>query len=502
MPHLFTRFIALVASCLLSAFCIASSAYADDSTLRQVGLGAIHLSPKSADDTSTPTPDPTYETAAMRAQAAPTNQWYSSVIFSRWSEPIHAHPATYLAGANGFEVGYPVQTPTPEDKASRIDIVYPHRAALTLAPAGFTPVDARLAGHGDFSATIALGYQSGNSLQATVVHGSPFSYYTLSAGDLRVQLAKGAVPCAGIVLEQVLCVHALERDFAVFAAADAHWSGRDSASPVLQFGASGRFFSVAVLPDHSPATLAEFKKHAFAFIVDTLVDWHYEPATSLVQTSFTTKIESRAEGQRVPLLGLYPHQARATQADLSHGFRYASVRGPILTLADTHFSITHPYHGILPFWGGTQQEADRERLQSVLVGDAAKARNLFVSQQGSGTYWYGKALSATAQLMCVAEQEGKSELRDTLLKALEGRLETWFKGNSSSYFTQDARIGTVVGSYDEYGSITHINDHHFHYGYWLNAAAQVALRDPAWAQQNRWGGMVDLLVADIATWTQ
>ena len=29
--------------------------------------------------------------------------------------------------------------------------------------------------------------------------------------------------------------------------------------------------------------------------------------------------------------------------------------------------------------------------------------------------------------------------------------------------------------------------------------AEIAMRDPAWAAKERWGGMVDLLVADIAT---
>ena len=485
---------------LLFTISLSQAALADDSPVRKVGLGSIHLtSEKSLFGGMPQTPDPTYETKEMRAQATPTNQWYSSVIFTHWSEPIHAHPATYKAGPDGFEVGYPVETPTPEDHASRIDIVFPHRAALTLSSVNFTPEDARLAGHGDFSATISMGDKSGNALLATVVHGSPFSYYTLTTGDLKVHLAKGSVSCGAQNDDQILCVHVLNRDFAVFVPADSHWVSRETENPVLQFGASGRFFSVAVLPDNKPETIAVFRKHAYAFIVNTNVDWHYDQALSRVKTIFTAQVESKAEGQDVPILGLYPHQARATDADLSHAFNYQSVRGPIRAISSAHFSMTNTYHGILPFWGGMQDAADRERLSSVLVGDAAKARNLFTNQYGSGTYWYGKALSATAQLMCVAEQEGKSEMRDSLLKSLEGRLEAWFKGDGSSQFIQDARIGTVVGSSDEYGSITHINDHHFHYGYWVNAAAQVALRDPEWAKKNHWGGMVDLLVSDIAT---
>jgi endoglucanase Acf2 len=43
-----------------------------------------------------------------------------------------------------------------------------------------------------------------------------------------------------------------------------------------------------------------------------------------------------------------------------------------------------------------------------------------------------------------------------------------------------------------------MNDHHFHYGYWVMAAAHVALRDPDWASQEKWGGMVGKIIADIA----
>ncbi|MEY4728871.1 MAG: hypothetical protein RL020_29 [Pseudomonadota bacterium] len=492
------------ALCLALAGCLAtfSLAQADETQTRAIGLGSVRSAPKSGlFSTSVPqTPTAHYRTAAMLKQAAPTNQWYSSVMFTRWSEPIHAHPATYRASENGFEIGYPVETPVAEGGGSRIDISFPHRAALTLAPTGFVPLDARLVGRGDFSANISMGDASGNALQATVVHGSPLSYYTLSAGDLRINLAKGAVACSTTIDPQVLCVRALQREFAVFAPKDARWIDIDSEAPSLQFGPSGRFFSVAVLPDNKAETLAEFKRHAYAFITSTTVDWRYDQASSQVHTRFIATVESRAESQTTSILGLYPHQSRATKADLSQSYRYASVRGAIQTIASNEFSTTYRYNGVLPYWGGLQNAADKERLANVLVGDAARSRNMFSKQQGGGTYWHGKAFSALAQLMCVAEQNGDTALSKRLLTTLKERLELWFKGEGSSYFIQDnARIGTVIGSHDEFGSISHINDHHFHYGYWLNVAAQIALRDPEWVRNERWGGMVNLLVADIAT---
>jgi endoglucanase Acf2 len=149
-------------------------------------------------------------------------------------------------------------------------------------------------------------------------------------------------------------------------------------------------------------------------------------------------------------------------------------------------------------WGGLQEPANKESVDSLLVGDRAKAPQLF-GKMGRGTYWVGKGLGATAQLMSVAEAAGDMKMRDDLLELLKSRLESWFDGKRSTYFVQDSRLGTYVGVPQEYNSINAMNDHHFHYGYWVKAAAHVALRDPDWASQQKWGGMVEKIIADIAT---
>jgi hypothetical protein len=86
-----------------------------------------------------------------------------------------------------------------------------------------------------------------------------------------------------------------------------------------------------------------------------------------------------------------------------------------------------------------------------------------------------------------------------LLSSLKSRLELWFDGRHAQHFTYDPTLGTLFGFPQEYGSVTQINDHHFHYGYWLQAAAAIGLRDPQWISGERWGGMVRELLKDIVT---
>ena len=131
--------------------------------------------------------------------------------------------------------------------------------------------------------------------------------------------------------------------------------------------------------------------------------------------------------------------------------------------------------------------------------DLRNARRMML-EVGTGPYWQGKGLQRIVKLMDVVEQQGELEARDELLKLLRARVESWFSGESrKTYFHYDKAVGTVVAYPEEYFSVQQLNDHHFHYGYWIRAVAEIALRDPAWAAREQWGGMVDLLVADIAT---
>ncbi len=119
---------------------------------------------------------------------------------------------------------------------------------------------------------------------------------------------------------------------------------------------------------------------------------------------------------------------------------------------------------------------------------------------GWGPYWQGKGLQRITQLMSVADTQGEEDIRDKLLDLTKERMEEWLSGNSNkTYFHYNSDIGTVLSYPEEYDAVKNINDHHFHYGYWIRAASDIALRDPKWAKPENWGGMIDLLVEDIAT---
>jgi endoglucanase Acf2 len=481
-------------ACLLLASANLASAATPDVTL---GLGGYYTKLKGGDGTL---PVAEFVTGEAAGKAAPTNQWYSSVMFQRWSQPLHAHPMTYRATEEGFELGLPKKRFADVDGS--LELSYPHVAAIVVAPKGFTPKDARLSKFSDWLVQVRKAARAGESLTATVLHGSPFSYYEISTGDVRFRLAaRDAVlsdPTQAGGNPRVAAITIAGQSYAIFAPAGASWEWAQPTELVLRLPAAARYFSVAGLPDASDATLRDFLAVAYAFPTETRVEWAYDEPASKVRSMFRVQTVAKEGENLTTLMGLYPHQWSSVVSEHPSKYGYDTVRGRIRLVPGNSFTLERTYHGFVPQWAGLQDPAAKESVASLLVGDRAKAPQLF-GKMGRGTYWVGKGLGATAQLMSVAEAEGNSKLSDELLERLKDRLESWFEGRGSTYFVQDSRLGTFVGVPQEYNSINAMNDHHFHYGYWVMAAAYVALKDPEWASQQKWGGMVGKIISDIAT---
>jgi endoglucanase Acf2 len=494
---------ARAAACLvaLSVAVIAPAAIAGSAI--SLGQGTYYTQPKgglfSAGESP---PSASYRSGMAATRAAPTNQWYSSVMFQRWSQPLYTQPMAYRAVESGFEISRPGKRLNVTERGLRVTLESLHAPEVTVEPVSFKPQDARLSGFSDWLAEVSMASTEGDVLKATVLHGSPFSYYECSTGDVRFSLVAApqvlSSPTDPARDPRVASFKVDGHAYAIFAPTGATWDWSNPTELVLHLPASRRYFSVAGLPDDREATLSDFLGLAYAFPTDTRVEWTYDQRASALRSTFSVATVAREGKNLTTFMGLYPHQWTSTTASPASTYEYDSVRGPIRLIAGNSFTVERAWRGIMPTWAGLQEPGNSKGVDSLLVGDLAKSDQLFKTQ-GRGTYWYGKGLGAVAQLMSVAEAQGQTKTRNKLLEQLKERLEYWFDGKHNSYFVQDSTLGTFVGLPQDYGSVSAMNDHHFHYGYWLMAAAHVALRDPAWAAEDQWGGMVGKIAADIAT---
>ncbi|CAI5532835.1 unnamed protein product [Closterium sp. Naga37s-1] len=123
-----------------------------------------------------------------------------------------------------------------------------------------------------------------------------------------------------------------------------------------------------------------------------------------------------------------------------------------------------------------------DELRATLKQDVASLPPLF----STSTYSFGKAAGRAARLALIAKQVQDEDSLAAVLPPLRTALSAWldgtFPGNRLLYGPTWGGMVSEAGSRDQGVDFraAMYNDHHFHYGYFIYAAATVAKFDPAW----------------------
>jgi endoglucanase Acf2 len=495
MTPTFTRRPALWAAWAAAALAVLGCALPVAAQPVKLGEGTYFLAPKSGDKA---VPRAPFRTEAMLQRAAPTSQWYSTLAFNPKPEAIFVQPITVKATPAGLEFALPSKEAVTSVRQD-VEIRYPHRDPLLIAPTAFEPGTAKLANADDWSIDISMA-RGADDMRTTVARGNPYAAIQVTRGDLRVRL-----PAAGQRLHaeadpRALALKVGAKTYALFGPTGVKWEAVSPTEWLARLPAGAGYLSVAALPDDKAETLALFARHAYAFIKQTRVEWRYDEAASQVETTFKATTQVMEGPDNGPLLGLYPHQwFRNASVEGKLGPAFDTVRGQVRLLAASQFKTTLRYNGFVPHWPAVAASPRLGDLKDLMERDLSTAgREL--QRIGKSAYWAGKGLQRTMKLAELYEQQGDNAKRDRLLDLLKKRAEDWLGGNSDRGYVQVDKAMGVVSIYpDEFFAVGEINDHHFWYGYFIRTAAEVALRDPAWIAKDRWGGMIELLIADIAT---
>lgn len=424
-----------------------------------------------------------------------TNSWWSSLIWqyfpdNPYSENLFAHPIAAHAFADGLGISYPTHTAlnneyhqhyTPED--------------LRVGLAGLNAPDTRVADYSDWAVT-ARWQDGGTQLEATLGHGLPFVYFTSNGGTAQVSIPAGF---EGVWYNQngVLGITVNSHHYGIFAPSSTNWNS----SPPFQANLNGQnYFSVAILPDNSLATLEFYRQHAYAFVTNTEVSWNYDQANANLQTNYvaTTQLKESGNGNvNRPLMALYRHQWINSPTPTT-SYTYTSPRGEMKVVDSNTFSTDMRFNGVLPALpnAGTYNQAQLYGYVNDVYNDV-----LANPIQPSDTYWGGKAVGRLTALVPIAEQVGHTAARDEFLAQMKGLTEDWLDaddGKASLLYYNDT-WDTVIGYPASFFADTQMNDHHFHWGYWIMAASTIAQYDPAWASESQWGGMINLMIRDAAS---
>ena len=427
---------------------------------------------------------------AGNTDPVPTCSWWSSLVWDFGNSgpsgfPLFAWPLGYRPSNQGMDLGLPS---VKAISAYEYHWEFVYGAAgempLRIGPVGMTSPDLQVVGWGDWTVTIR--WTSGSiSMDATIGMGIPMAWFASTGSQLEITPATGSGLQIWRNSGNELGLRVFGKEYLFFGPTGTTWNG---ASPFRTSTAGP--ITLAVVPDTSPATLDRFRNRAAP--VDSRVSWSYQDTTATLTTTYSLTVPP---GGELPPLALFPHQWLHTTSITTDA--YDSPRGRMKLADGGSFTTTMKFPGLVPHLPPPINDTSfsSTTLNTYLEQVADEA-----IPSGADTYWAGKAMGKLACLVPVARQMGRHDLANTWLTRIQASLQDWLDGQEPNLFRYDRTWSSLYGFPAGYESNGYLQDHHFHWGYFLQAAALVARENPSWVVQ--YGPAVEMLIRDTANWNR
>ncbi len=151
-------------------------------------------------------------------------------------------------------------------------------------------------------------------------------------------------------------------------------------------------------------------------------------------------------------------------------------------------SLTFTYHGHKDFWDGNPWLGNSslpQTLESTFDAQIIADLSNPITINNSDPYSGGKEIAKYALLALYADLRNLSTERTTALQAIETSLDLWLSESNANpliYETSYGGLCTQDGINNPSSNFGEgwYNDHHFHWGYWIYAAAVILHLDHAW----------------------
>ncbi len=421
----------------------------------------------------------------------PTNDWWSSLLkndvfggSNAFAENLFSYPIAMQTTNTGLVVSY-IPFGVFDDQDPII--------------VGVSGLNASKSTASDFSDwTVTMNWE--DKFQATSGIGMPFVYFNKNQSEVAaITVNLGTVTVSG---EMITITDARNgADFAIYAPVGSTWS--QSGNTYTSSLNGKNYWSLAMLPQTQSdvAKIAEeYKRYAYVFPTNTMVAWEFDQARSVMRTEFIVETDVKEGTQTNVLMGILPHQwdHLADDSAVPQEYVYNSVRGDIKTLNGNKFIVENTYHGILPTLPYLTNYSEGFNLSALNEKVTLMENDQLATWTDS--YNEGQVMNRLIQTARIAHEMGNTTARDKMLSTIKERLEDWLTaegGEVAFLFYYHSDWTTLLGYPAGHGQDNNINDHHFHWGYFIHAAAFLEQFQPGWAKE--WGDMINLLVRDAAS---
>jgi endoglucanase Acf2 len=387
---------------------------------------------------------------------------------------------------------------------------------IAVGNSAYSNLEAYTKDYSEGSVTVI--WKSGNTdvMEATFVHGSPYVYFKAYSGHLELRTLrqdgvgeKGTFSVGSNMYGIWTSVAGKINNYLIVGEgattfADVSASPDPMTQGSIRVNNAAKEMTLVYLPSlnagNPPSAMVNFFASKARNKVSALnIDYQVNRTTN--EITVTHRYED-GQGQLVDTItGMHPlHWKNSSQA--TSNFKIRSARGMIKFAEVDQFNYQIPYVGVLPAMPTISDSFDQATLEGLVtdfVNTSSDAWNTY-----SDTYWSGKNYGKVAELAAISRSIGMQNEADQLINWLKAELSEWFTAEANGqlknkkYFVYDSDWNTLFGFDESYGSHQRLADHHFHYGYFVRAAAEICRVDLAWCGQDQYGPMIELLIRDYA----
>lgn len=479
--------------------------------------GVVKPGVSSCSPIGAPTPIYPQEVAPANTKPTMTHRWWGSIPFlgemkvgvSTDAGYITPDPITARITERGVRIlGIPggLRTGTNETIYAIPDPFSEVFDGIAIGNSSYTNLEAFLKDYSDGSVTVQWKSGATAVMEATFVHGSPYVYFTALQGNLVVRTKsadggeKGVFHQSGNNLGIWTEVAGNRNAFLIVGHDATTFSGVNTNS--IGVNTSTKRMTVAWLPQltgtPSAAMITAFAQYATQRVDKVNINYTVDRATNKV----TVNHQYQFNGANVTTIaGLLPlHWKNSTQGVTSYKVR--SARGVTKFATTSSYSYTIPYVGVLPYFPENIGDYNATQLRALVTEFVNQGTGNWNS--ATDTYWAGKNYGKVAELAAIARSIGMTTEANQMIAWLKAELQDWFRANTTGaldttkYFAYDNNWNTLLGFDESFGAQQQLNDHHFHYGYFVRAAAEICRVDAGWCGSTQYGPMVELLIRDYA----
>lgn len=407
----------------------------------------------------------------------PTNAWWLSAATGDEARPLNVLPNQVRAASDRLWLG-----PTGEFNDVGVSIFSEYRDEIALG-ASEAVTARRIADYDLLSLTLTWATAGGGTMSAPLVRGSP--YLTMLYDEATPVLTAGSAITAfsgsGDRYEVTLANGAR---FIIYT------------SPALELTRSGDSlragapFTGAIRVARSGSQNAVLDAHRDAIPLGGVV------SASIVEDAAEVSFDWVRQGSGPLLMMTLPHHRDTLVSPTTTALTDTTLRGPMVGVTGDRWTMR---------WTLPPLDFQAQRpIDPAFVNDIRSALAAEKSARPTtpwDTYFFGTQVGRMTRLLLIAEELGDQATATELTNALKDELAPWVAGTNPDPLVYDATWGGIVTEAAPFDTLAQFgsgvyNDHHFHFGYHVYAAAAVARRDPAWTAAN--GDFYRTLIRDFA----